>query len=148
MGGYLTALSIGTPAPQSRVVPQVAGPGGRSWPTVMLRPHHRRFSTPFTVPEDGFYLQYVKEDDEEFQESSLVLHRHRLTLENLTGLGQLPPPGPGSSSAAPQPQRLRVPSHHLRARSLTPSKRPHHQPSKQRRSLLRPSSMSAVGMAP
>jgi kynurenine formamidase len=31
--------------------------------------------------------------DEEFQESSLVLHRHRLTLENLTGLGQLPPAG-------------------------------------------------------
>ena len=31
--------------------------------------------------------------DEEFQESSLVLHRHRLTLENLTGLGQLPPRG-------------------------------------------------------
>jgi kynurenine formamidase len=29
--------------------------------------------------------------DEEFRESSLVLHRHRLTLENLTGLGQLPP---------------------------------------------------------
>jgi kynurenine formamidase len=28
--------------------------------------------------------------DEEFRESSLVLHRHRLTLENLTGLGQLP----------------------------------------------------------
>ena len=52
-----------------------------------------RLSTPFTVPEDGFYLQYVKEDDEEFQESSLVLHRHRLTLENLTGLGQLPPAG-------------------------------------------------------
>ena len=50
-------------------------------------------STPFTVPEDGFYLQYVKEGDEEFQESSLVLHRHRLTLENLTGLGQLPPAG-------------------------------------------------------
>jgi kynurenine formamidase len=31
--------------------------------------------------------------DEEFRESSLVLHRHRLTLENLTGLGQLPPRG-------------------------------------------------------
>ena len=31
--------------------------------------------------------------DEEFLESSLVLHRHRLTLENLTGLGQLPPRG-------------------------------------------------------
>jgi kynurenine formamidase len=31
--------------------------------------------------------------DEEFQESSLVLHRHRLTLENLTGLGQLPAAG-------------------------------------------------------
>jgi kynurenine formamidase len=31
--------------------------------------------------------------DEAFQESSLVLHRHRLTLENLTGLGQLPATG-------------------------------------------------------
>lgn len=31
--------------------------------------------------------------DEQFQESSLVLHRHRITLENLTGLGQLPPKG-------------------------------------------------------
>jgi kynurenine formamidase len=31
--------------------------------------------------------------DEEFRESSLVLHRRRLTLENLTGLGQLPPRG-------------------------------------------------------
>jgi kynurenine formamidase len=31
--------------------------------------------------------------DEEFQVSSLVLHRHRLTLENLTALGQLPPKG-------------------------------------------------------
>jgi len=31
--------------------------------------------------------------DEEFRESSLVLHRHRLTLENLTGLGQLPARG-------------------------------------------------------
>jgi kynurenine formamidase len=31
--------------------------------------------------------------DEQFRESSLVLHRHRLTLENLTGLGQLPPKG-------------------------------------------------------
>jgi kynurenine formamidase len=31
--------------------------------------------------------------DELFQVSSLVLHRHRVTLENLTGLGQLPPKG-------------------------------------------------------
>jgi kynurenine formamidase len=31
--------------------------------------------------------------DEEFQESSLVFHRHRIDLENLTGLGQLPPRG-------------------------------------------------------
>jgi len=31
--------------------------------------------------------------DEEFRESSLVLHRRRLTLENLSGLGQLPPRG-------------------------------------------------------
>jgi kynurenine formamidase len=31
--------------------------------------------------------------DEEFRESSLVLHRHRLTLENLTGLGRLPARG-------------------------------------------------------
>ncbi|HEU4400119.1 MAG TPA: cyclase family protein [Actinomycetota bacterium] len=31
--------------------------------------------------------------DEQFRESSLVLHRHRIDLENLTGLGQLPPRG-------------------------------------------------------
>jgi kynurenine formamidase len=31
--------------------------------------------------------------DDLFQVSSLVLHRHRVTLENLTGLGQLPPKG-------------------------------------------------------
>ncbi len=31
--------------------------------------------------------------DEQFQESSLVFHRHRIDLENLTGLGQLPPRG-------------------------------------------------------
>jgi kynurenine formamidase len=31
--------------------------------------------------------------DEQFQESSLVFHRHRIDLENLTGLGQLPPKG-------------------------------------------------------
>jgi kynurenine formamidase len=31
--------------------------------------------------------------DEEFRESSLVLHHRRLTLENLTGLGQLPARG-------------------------------------------------------
>jgi kynurenine formamidase len=31
--------------------------------------------------------------DEQFRESSLVFHRHRIDLENLTGLGQLPPRG-------------------------------------------------------
>jgi kynurenine formamidase len=31
--------------------------------------------------------------DEQFRESSLVFHRHRIDLENLTGLGQLPPKG-------------------------------------------------------
>jgi kynurenine formamidase len=31
--------------------------------------------------------------DEEFRESSLVFHRHRIDLENLTGLGQLPAKG-------------------------------------------------------
>lgn len=31
--------------------------------------------------------------DDQFRASSLVLHRHRLTLENLTGLGQLPANG-------------------------------------------------------
>jgi kynurenine formamidase len=31
--------------------------------------------------------------DESFRESSLVFHRHRIDLENLTGLGQLPPRG-------------------------------------------------------
>jgi kynurenine formamidase len=31
--------------------------------------------------------------DERFRESSLVFHRHRIDLENLTGLGQLPPKG-------------------------------------------------------
>jgi kynurenine formamidase len=31
--------------------------------------------------------------DENFRESSLVFHRHRIDLENLTGLGQLPPRG-------------------------------------------------------
>ena len=68
------------------------------------------------MPEDGFYLQYVKEGDEEFQESSLVLHRHRLTLENLTGLGQLPRWGLGrrrrprnhNGSGSPPPSRARA----------------------------------------
>jgi kynurenine formamidase len=31
--------------------------------------------------------------DDQFRESSLVFHRHRIDLENLTGLGQLPPRG-------------------------------------------------------
>jgi kynurenine formamidase len=31
--------------------------------------------------------------DDQFRASSLVLHRHRLTLENLTGIGQLPANG-------------------------------------------------------
>jgi kynurenine formamidase len=31
--------------------------------------------------------------DDQFQASSLVFHRHRIDLENLTGLGQLPPRG-------------------------------------------------------
>jgi kynurenine formamidase len=31
--------------------------------------------------------------DESFRESSLLFHRHRIDLENLTGLGQLPPRG-------------------------------------------------------
>jgi kynurenine formamidase len=47
--------------------------------------------------------------DEEFRESSLVLHRHRLTLENLTGLGQLPRAVIGSSSAAPATTTARAP---------------------------------------
>jgi kynurenine formamidase len=40
--------------------------------------------------------------DAEFRESSLVLHRHRLTLENLTGLGQLPPRGAWVVVAGPR----------------------------------------------
>jgi kynurenine formamidase len=39
--------------------------------------------------------------DTEYRETSLVLHGHRMTLENLAGLEQMPRPGGCWSSAAP-----------------------------------------------
>ena len=49
--------------------------------------------TPRAILKRPEKLDVIPGTDASFRESSLVFHRHRIDLENLTNLGSLPPSG-------------------------------------------------------